>query len=203
MKFSHAVSFERLADLVEGRLTADERRTVEEHVSACARCAERVARLSHVTALMRTDESVDAPRDVLASAVRLFGTRGGGAYAHTPSLVERLVATLTFDSAHLAPAFGVRSSGPSPDSRQLIFSAGPNDIDLRLAREGDAWTISGQVLGDCAGGRVAAEGEARSAGARLNDLCEFTLPALPGGSYRLVLSLPGVEVEVPGIELGA
>jgi anti-sigma factor RsiW len=199
---SHTVPFERLVDLVEGRLAASERRTVEAHVAACARCAERVARLERVTGLMRTDASVDAPRRLVADAVALFRARGAGP-ARAPSLVERIVATLTFDSSRLAPAFGVRSSAPTPDSRQLIFSAGPRDIDLRLARVGDAWAISGQVLGECAGGRVRVEGASREASVELNDLCEFALPSLPAGSYRLVLQLPEAEVELPEIDLRA
>lgn len=201
MKFSsHEVPFERLADLVEGRLAARERQEVEAHVAACARCAEQAARLRHVTGLMRTDASEDAPRDLIARAVGLFRGRAAG---RAPSLVGRLVATLTFDSTRLAPAFGARSSAPTRDSRQLIFSAGPHDIDLRLARDGDAWAVSGQVLGECAGGRVRVEGGHGELEAELNELCEFSLPALPEGSYSLLLLLPGVEVEVPGIELRA
>lgn len=203
MKFSsHTVPFESLADLVENRLAPARRAEVEAHVDACARCAEQVARLTRLTVLMRTDESADAPRDVLASAVGLFRARGAGRPG-VRSLVERLVATLTFDSSRVAPAFGVRSSGPASDSRQLIFNAGPHDIDLRLARRASGWSISGQVLGECAGGSVRAEGDAGEAAAELNDLCEFALPELPEGSYSLLLTLPGVEVEVQGIELRA
>ena len=197
---SHPVPFARLADLVEGRLSDEERRATEAHVAACPRCAKDVAQIQKTTGLMRADASTDAPRDAIAYAVSLFRTRR--AAAQTPSLVERIIATLTFDSSRLAPAFGVRSAAAS-DSRQLMFSAGANDIDLRLARTEEGWTISGQVLGDCAGGRVEIETESQRAVAELNELCEFSLSAVPDGNYKLLLHLSGAEVLVPEIDLRA
>jgi len=200
---SHPVTFARLVDLVERRLTADERAAVQAHVGACARCSSQVAQLEVVTGLMRTDESVDAPRDVLASAVSLFASRRRTT-ERAPSIVGRLLATLTFDSARAAPAFGVRSGRAATAARQLIFSAGESDIDLRLARVGEGWAVSGQVLGECAGGSVEIEGagaDPARAEAALNELCEFSLPPVPEGSYNLLLRLPGVEVQIPELDL--
>jgi len=202
---SHPVTFARLADLVEGRLTAAERGEVQAHVGACARCSARLARLEEVTGLMRADASVDAPRDVLASAVSLFAARRGAA-VRSPSVVGRLLATLTFDSARVAPAFGVRSGSAAAGARQLIYSAGESDIDLRLARAAEGWTVSGQVLGECAGGSVEIEGagdDPARAEAPLNELCEFSLPPIPEGSYNLLLRLPGAEVQIPQLDLRA
>ncbi|HEX8852479.1 MAG TPA: hypothetical protein VF754_03280, partial [Pyrinomonadaceae bacterium] len=119
--------------------------------------------------------------------------------------IKRVMAALTFDSAQLAPVFGVRS-GQTADARQLLFSAGDTDVDLRLASGGDGWTISGQILGECDGGRVEIEsvadsGEAQSARADLNEMCEFTLPPVPSGSYKLRLHFNDLEVEVPELQL--
>ena len=200
---SHPVTFERLVELVERRLTAAERAEVQAHVGACARCSARVAQLEVVTGLMRTDASVDAPRDLLASALSLFAPRRADA-GRAPSLVARLLATLTFDSARVAPAFGVRSGQSAAAARQLIFSAGERDIDLRLARAGEGWTVSGQVLGECAGGSVEIGGVGADAArleAALNESCEFSLPPIPEGSYTLLLHLPGAEVEIPELDL--
>ena len=197
----HTVPFARLADLVEGRLSADERQVTEAHVAACPRCAKDVAQIQKAVGLMRTDASTDAPRDVLAHAVSLFRTRR--APEDSPSLVERIVAALTFDSARTAPAFGVRSA-TNADSRQLMFTSGENDIDLRLARTEKGWKIAGQVLGNCAVGWVEIEGagdEPRKMEAILNELCEFTLSPIPPGNYTLSLHLPGAEVQIPEIDL--
>lgn len=201
---SHPVPFARLADLVEGRLTAEERTATQSHLAACRRCSEQVVQLEKAIGLMRADASEDAPRDALSYAVSMFRTRNAAA-SKSSSLVGRIVATLTFDSSRNAPIFGVRSGQPAA-GRQLMFSAGERDIDLRLARGDEGWTISGQVLGECAGGRVEVEGsggETRESAAELNDLCEFTLPPVPAGSYTLLLHLSGVDVQVPDIDLRA
>jgi anti-sigma factor RsiW len=194
------IPFARLADLAEGRLAAEDEHVARAHLAACAGCAEQASQLARLTTLMRTDASEDAPRDVLANAVGLFRARRPESEA-APGLLRRLVASLTFDSSTLTPAFGVRSGQAAP-ARQLLFSAGDFDVDLRLAAGREGWTVSGQVLGPCAGGEVEVAGP-QAARAGLNDLCEFTLPPVPEGVYTLRLRVGGVEVEIPELSLRA
>lgn len=148
--------------------------------------------------LMRTDNSTDAPRDVLTYAMNIFR---GRAQSTEPSLLRRIVAALSFDSSmNMAPAFGMRSGQAA--SRQLLYSAEQSDIDLRISSQDDQWIVAGQLLGeDCVGGRVEMEGENGSAVTGLNDLCEFTLPPVLPGSYTLRLRFGDVEVEIPQLEL--
>jgi hypothetical protein len=147
---------------------------------------------------MRTDTAPDAPRDVRAFAVSLFSR---GENAGEPSLLRRIVAALSFDStSNPAPAFGVRSGYAT--SRQLLYSAEENDIDLRITPEKENWIVAGQVLGEgCVGGRVELEGATERVEAGLNELCEFTLPPVSAGSYTLRLRLGNAEVEIPRLEL--
>lgn len=194
------IPFARLADLVEGRLTGEDYGAARAHLEECAACSEQSAQLARLTTLMRADVSADPPRDVLTNAVGLFRARRASR-EESPGLLRRVVAALTFDSSSLTPAFGVRSGLASP-ARQLLFSAGDFDVDLRLAAGGEGWTVSGQVLGPCAGGEVEVEG-ALSARASLNDLCEFTLPPVPEGVYTLRLRVDEVEVEIPELSLQA
>jgi hypothetical protein len=197
------IPFARLADLAEGRLSAEEAAEERAHLDACTRCSAQAARLGHLAALMRADTSEDAPPALVADVVRMFRARRVGESA--PGLLRRLVAALTFDSSSLTPAFGVRSGQAAP-ARQLLFSAGDLDIDLRLARGPEGWTVSGQVLGPCKGGEVelvGAEG-ASVARAALNELCEFTLlPPTPDGTYALRLRLDETEIEIPELSLKA
>ncbi len=188
--------------MVEGRLTAEEQASAQTHLAQCAQCAGQSAELERVTGLMRSDTSEDAPRDVLFNAIQLFGARA--VEAEKPGLLRRLVAALSFDSGTLAPAFGVRSGAPA-SARQLLFSAGEVDVDLRIAHGGTGWAVSGQVLGACTGGRVEllAASDARAARADLNDQCEFVLPPVPSGEYTLRLLIDNVEIEVPGLSLRA
>jgi hypothetical protein len=197
LKFQH-LSFHTIADLAEGRLAGGEQSAAQTHISGCPRCNAQLTRLTETINLMRTDEAQDAPRDVLAAALGLFRSR---AAAPQPSLVRRVLAALSFDSMQLTPAYGVRSGQAT--ARQMLFSAGENDIDLRLTPSGETWIVSGQVLGECAGGSVELAGTDAKATAELNELCEFNLTAVPSGTYTLRLLLSDVEVEVPQLQLGA
>ncbi|MGH9932627.1 MAG: hypothetical protein ACREA9_25770 [Pyrinomonadaceae bacterium] len=197
---SQHIPFARLADLAENRASAEERTASMTHVSACSDCAAELQRLGRVLELMRTDTAPDAPRDLLAFARAIFRRPEGSS---EPSLLRRIVAALTFDSSmNLTPAFGVRSGQSA--SRQLLYSAEGSDIDLRISSQKDQWIVAGQLLGPgCAGGQVEIEGEGQAATAALNDICEFTLPPLPSGSYMLRLRLRDTQVEIPRLELRA
>jgi hypothetical protein len=196
---SQHIPFAKLADLAEKRAAADERTASMAHLSSCAVCGQQVERMERVLGLMKADTATDAPRDVLAYALNIFSEK-----AREPSLLKRIVAALSFDSSsNLAPAFGVRSGQTT--SRQLLYSAEENDIDLRITPEQENWIVAGQVLGeDCVGGRIELEGRSgQLTAADLNDLCEFVLPPVPTGSYTVRLRLGNVEVEIPQLELRA
>jgi hypothetical protein len=154
--------------------------------------------LKQLVQLMRTDTAEDAPRDVKAQAIALFNARAASA---KPSVVRRILAALNFDSAQSSPAYGLRSG--QPQARQFLYSAGENDLDLRVKPSGESWVVSGQLLGQCEGGQVRLEGEAATATVEMNDLCEFTLPPVPAGRYTLQLRLTDVEVEVSELDLKA
>jgi anti-sigma factor RsiW len=197
------ITFERLADMAEGRLSAEETTSARTHLASCTRCSSQAAELERVALLMRSDTSVDAPRDLVFGVIQSFHSRRTES---APGLVRRILAALTFDSSNRTPAFGVRSGQTAP-ARQLLFGAGDFDVDLRLAAGEEGWTVSGQVLGPCEGGRVEAFAagayEESAARASLNDLCEFTLPPVPEGVYALRLRLNDTEIEIPELSLKA
>jgi hypothetical protein len=198
---SQHIPFAKLADLAEGSLRAEERDASLAHLHACSRCSTQLERVSQVVNLMRADTLEEAPRDVISHAVGLFRRSETKA---KESLVRRVLAALSFDSASLTPAYGVRSGQTA--TRQMLYSTGDNDLDLRITPGEEAWIVSGQVLGQeqCAGGEVSLEGEAGSAAAtELNELCEFTLPPVAAGSYRLRLRFSDLEIEIPEFELRA
>jgi hypothetical protein len=195
---SQHISFIMLADLAENRASETDKTTAASHLSVCVDCAGKLRQLGQALELMRTDNSMDAPRDVLAYSINIFKDRE---QVIEPSRLRRIVAALSFDSfKNMAPAYGVRSGQDS--SRQLLYSAEESDIDLRIRFEEENWFVTGQVLGqDCVGGRVEIEGENGSADSALNELCEFTLPPLAPGSYTLHLQLGNTQVVIPQLEL--
>ncbi|MFN2452753.1 MAG: anti-sigma factor [Pyrinomonadaceae bacterium] len=195
------LSFEKLADFAENRLPVAQREAAQAHVDTCAQCEAQFKQLNGLLNLMRADAAEDAPRDVLARALNIFTPRAPVATASAkPSAVKRLLAALSFDSLQAVPAFGVRSGQTS--TRQLLYSAGETDLDIRLHRQNETWIVSGQVLGAGAcEGFIELRGVEKSERAVLNDSCEFTLPAVPSGKYTLNLRLAETEIEVPQLEL--
>jgi hypothetical protein len=191
--------FAKLADLAEGRLSPAEQGATGVHLSACSRCAAQFSSIQRVLGLMLSDRAEDAPPEAVSRAINLFRSR---ASSEAPSLVQRIVAALSFDSLQMSPAYGVRSG--QKGARQLLFNAGAYDLDLRLTQSGETWNVSGQILGqECASGQIELEGEATRAHAVLNEQCEFKMASLPSGSYRLRLRLANLEVEIPQLELKA
>jgi hypothetical protein len=195
---SNHIPFAKLVDLAEGRILRD---TPGEHLARCPDCAARLTQLEGLLNTMRQDALEDAPPSLVARAVALFRALSTEA---APSLMRRIVAALRFDSLQMSPAYGVRSSGQT-GARQLLYSAGENDLDLRLSQSDEAWVISGQVLGpDCMSAEIELKGETSEAQrAVLNDQCEFRLSPVPPGSYSLRLRLVDREVEIPQLELRA
>jgi len=198
--FPQHIPFRQLSDFVSGDLPLVERVDVEVHVAICSRCAEELAELERLTELMRTDLGEEAPPHVIKRALKLFRARSQ--QQNTFSDVRRRVrAVLHFDSMGLTPAFGVRSG--KPGARQLLFSTGVDEIDLRIEPADQEWRISGQVLGEStASGTAVLQGDAGTSETVLNELSEFTLPPVQAGTYKLILNLPNVEVEIDEIRIG-
>jgi anti-sigma factor RsiW len=199
LKLSH-IPYERLVDWAEGRLAPDQQAAVAAHLATCTRCRAEAERVERMVNAMRADDSRDAPPAVLARALQVFRTRG---VAPAPSLVQRIVAALRFESTPLTPAFGLR--GESAAVRQLIYTAGDSaiDIDLRIEPAADGWQVSGQLLGDDLGPGVARlHGAAFSAEAPIDALSTFTLPPAPAAVYTLTLTWPTLAIAVEELVLG-
>ena len=195
------IPFDRLVDWVEARLTAEERNQLQRHLTDCAHCRQELTQVERLFGLMQSDTSVDPPPAVINRAVRLFRPRQAEV---TPPLLQRIVAALQFDSLQLAPATGLRSGAAAP--RQLLFSAGDYDLDLRLAptEQTDGWLLTGQVLGsDTPTGRVTVEGATGVVETSLSMLGEFVLPPVTAGNYTLVVQLADAKITVDTIQVGS
>jgi hypothetical protein len=193
MNNSAHISLETLADIVEDRATTRAREAAMAHVTTCPACDDTLRRLRLLIRLMSSDTVADAPRDILMSAINIFPPK-----RQTP--LPRIIATLIFDSRNAGPAFGLRSLRST--SRQLLYAAQDADLDLRITIQNEECVIAGQVIREgCVGGLVEISGATGSAEASLNELCEFTLPAIPVGNYSLRVKMVDVEIEVPELEL--
>lgn len=195
MNPSAHIEFETLVDIAEARATLEALQAAMQHLSTCSACADTLERLKETILLMRSDTADDVPPDVLVSALDIF-------QPERQTTLPRFVAVLTFDSRNTTRALGMRSFHTA--SRQMLFSAQDTDVDLRIAVQNEECILTGQVIRqDCPGGRITVAGTAGSAEAALNELCEFTLPALPLGTYSLIVRLHDIEIEIPELELKA
>jgi hypothetical protein len=195
--FSSHPSFERLVDLVEGRLPPAEQIPLLTHLSTCERCAAERAWLTQVIGLMRTDTGEVVPSLLTARARRLFRPR----VAPISTERRRIPALLQFDSRQSPLGVGVR--GGEPAARQLLLKAEGYDLDVRISPAGSAWQVSGQLLGPETTGRIELHGDSSTTGIDLNDLGEFSLPPVRPGRYRLLLCLPDFDAELSPLDLGS
>lgn len=192
MNTSSHISLEILADIAEDRVTGAALEAALTHISTCSECDNTLRGLRQLIRTMKSDRGADAPRDVVLSSINIFSPR--------QSPLRRVVAILTFDSRNTSPAYGMRSIHNT--SRQMLYSAQETDLDLRITIQNDECIVAGQIMRDgCTGGVVEISGATGSAEARLNELCEFTLPAVPVGNYSLTVRMLDVEIEIPELEL--
>ena len=152
----------------------------------------------------------DAPPLLTRAAVDLWpASRPAALTSVAQAAVRLVVAVLSFDSWARPPvALGLRSV--ASDTRHLLFSAMGRDIDLRISPAADHFALTGQILGPDTSGVVelvtqSGDGLGGSASfiAPLDDLGEFRLDGVRGGTYRLLLRMGCDEIALPPIEVGA
>jgi hypothetical protein len=202
------ISFSQLVDWVEGRLSAEEARAVEEQVAVA-----NAATLADVAWLRKfvkaTEDSFleSPPPEVRSALISRFEAYAEG--RRTPGLLKRVVATLTFDGG-LRPAVGVRAAGAQGARRQLVYSADALDVALNfLPRARDKnFDLDGQVLprDDVELGSFSVQllqGETELGITATDDLGAFAFESIPSGVYEIVLSTDRVEISIAPVELNA
>lgn len=191
---------ELLVGYAEGQLDAEHAERVRAHLATgCARCERELDSWRRCLGAIQADR-VPAMPPALAQQLYAVYDR----YEAPPTLWERLVATLTFDS-RLQPALaGARAA--STGSFQLLYEGGGAEIDLMCEPAADGWEIAGQALvEDEAEVRwmvaAALRGEPLGPAIPADPSGEFRLPALRPGAYDLVLRGGNREITLPGIDL--
>jgi hypothetical protein len=200
------ISFERLADWVEGRLSEDEARAVEEQVAAADEATR--AEVAWLRAFAKTSENTvldSPPPEVREELTRRFEAHAEG--RRSPGLLRRVVASLAFDSG-LQPAFGVRSAASGEAQRQLIYATDAAEIALNVRprpRDGSL-DLDGQIFpaGDEDPASFSVQllsgtDEVGITGA--GELGEFGFEDVPPETYQILISGDQVEILISPIEL--
>jgi hypothetical protein len=159
------ITDEQLIDLAEGRLRADEAVAMRQRANDDPDTWRRLRAIEELIALMRSDDSVDAPAHVVARALRLMRRP---APAAAPGLLQRLTAALRSDSRTLPVAAGVRAGVSEP--RSLTYGAADWVIDLQLTPRGGRWQLQGQLIGAVSAGSVVLSGTRSSSSTTISQL---------------------------------
>lgn len=190
MAVSRHLTPDQLIAAGEGTLSAGSRT----HLAACDRCSREVANVSRLLHLMASPALETPPAQATAAVFAMLPP----AASHT-TVLQRLQAVLRLDSGTGSLAFGVR--GGQGNSRQLLFSAGPYEIDLRLRPDNRGWELMGQLLGDADTGIVRLTDGQQMFISDINIMGEFMFSAVPGGTYSLIVATGNVELEINDVDL--
>jgi hypothetical protein len=222
MARSNTLTFERLLDWLEGRLSPPEYSEVADKVALADATVQ--AEVAWIRAFLQLEGKVvleAPPSQVHQLLVQRFVDQRQKHHAtvstpEQPGFFQRLLAALTFDS-QLQPALaGVRGI-EDHSTRQLIYSTAVADVALDLHREAELGkiTLMGQILptdeftlapeataSDLA--REACAVQLLQAGSEIaitqsDELGEFTFKQLLPGEYELILTTTTVDLVIPSI----
>jgi hypothetical protein len=194
--FTQHIPFEVLVDCAEGKHSTSSKEDVFAHLATCGSCSSQMRKLQSFIELSRNRMTERPPRATTSLCLSLFRPRE---FPAKQTLIKRLVGSLVFDDWQTAYATSERYA--NSDSRQLLYRAEDLDVDLRIAPIEGRWSIAGQILGECKGGRVRIESETTLEETSLNEACEFVLPNVSDGRYTLKILLDDVEIEIPNVIL--
>jgi hypothetical protein len=187
----------RLADLVDGKLSAARAAQVAEHLAGgCAECAAREEALRRTLGAMRAGPLPAPPRRLVRRAALAFAeTRVVAAIA----AAGRIMARLVFD-ARTAGTLALRAA-PGAE-RRLLWNVGGFDVDACIVTGERASDLLGQVVredGEDAplAGHVSACRRGASLRTALAADGRFVIRGIGAGTWTLVGRVGRLEFAVP------
>ncbi len=205
-------SWEQLLDWVEGRLSTEEGAQVAAQLAATAHnIATDMAWLRAFSGLQRDVVLDEPPPQVHSKLLAQFDVhvqkkRTAATGQEGPGLMQRLLATLTFDSGLQPLAVGLRTADAS-DTRQLIFSTAAADVMLNIqTTNAQGVTVNGRILPltavqvDAFDVQLLA-GETPIASTQSDALGAFVFDGLRPATYQLLLNAESLAITVGPFEL--
>jgi hypothetical protein len=202
------VSFARLVDWLEGRLSEEDARAVEQQVAIADDTVRAdVAWLRKFVEAAENLALESPPAEVRDTLIARFE-----AYAQerrAPGLLRRLTATLLSDGG-LQPAFGLRRENAHGSRRQLIYSADTLDVALNfwVRAHDENLELFGQIFPredfeSEAFGVQLLRGTTEVATMTADNLGRFHLESISPGVYEVILSTSWVEVSIVSVDLNS
>ena len=190
------------ADYVRNTVSSDQNQLMQAHLQAgCYKCEKIKALLSKFAAVCSREASYQIPRAAEQQVKAMIGL----AKAPRRSVLQRLWATLVYDSVNDPQPVGVR--GTHQINRQVLFHAGDYSVDLRFEHEkGSAsMVLVGQIANQKTPDELLANlpvilvaGNREVTRSISNTFGEFQLEYVPESDLRLLVPLEsrGQELEV-------
>lgn len=206
MSKSPPLTFARLLDWVEGKLSEKEATLVAAQVAGADEATQaRVAWLREFIQISASTVLAPPPPEIRELLMRRFE-----AYRQKrsqPGLLQRLVAALTFDSGLQPATAGLRAAAQAAP-RQLIYTTDAAEIALNIQPRAfdQLLNVSGQIFPNRATRPDAFSVQLLRDMVEISlttsdELGEFFLDAVPPGVYEMILSTAQVEITIKPIEL--
>jgi hypothetical protein len=190
------------ADFVRNAVPNERQERMLAHLQhGCSKCEKVKGVLQKFAAICRREATYEVPRFVEQQVKALMGL----AKAPRPSALQRIWASLVYDSVNDPQPVGVR--GTHQINRQVLFHAGDYSVDLRFEHEkGSAsMVLVGQIANQKAPDEMLANlpvilvsGNRELTRSISNTFGEFQLEYVPESDLRLLVPLEarGQELEV-------
>jgi hypothetical protein len=197
--------FARLVDWVEGRLSEEESRSVEERVAADSDMQAYVAWLRAFNRVSEDTVIASPPSEVRDALAELFEE-----YAESkqqPGLLQRFVAKLSFDSGNQT-APGWRAATTPDLQRKIVYSTEAADVTLsvRPHPHDGLLDIHGRIypFNNVYPGAFDVQllaGSSEVATTATNDLREFLFEGVSPGVYEISARSDRVEISILQVEV--
>lgn len=132
-------------DYVRGLLDANTEAQMRMHLESSTKDRLQTMALQRVADLAEFDRT-QAPPAWAVRSVKALGSLSRGEETARPSLLQRLVMSLSFDSLASPALVGTRDA--QAHDRQMVFTAGSYRVDLRIEPEADfqSAVLVGQLM---------------------------------------------------------
>jgi hypothetical protein len=186
---------EKWVDFVRGVIPAGQHDTMQAHLEkGCLECGEVAGLLHRIAQRAKQDASYHVPEHAARNARALYSLQR----PEEVKLLPRTLAKLVYDSFREPLLAGVRSQ--QSVAHQLMYTAGPYCIDLRLEKDRDSRTV--RLVGQIANREYASDGVPAVPVFLLsrnlvvnktatNEFGEFTMEYAPRTGLRLFAPIPG------------
>ena len=196
------IEFEKLTDLIVGRVSDVESKEVSAHLAVCPTCAILKMKLEKTIGLMQSDSLEEIPPHIYERTLDLFNQRPLAVKTEKKSVVKKIFGIIESTTSGFTPAFGLRSGQPE-FIQQFKLSADEFDVNLQISQKEESFRVFGELFSRIIANTAILQNGPTILTASINDLGEFSFTNVKKGDYQLIVVLSEIaEIEFPEITIG-